>query len=75
MSLRDSLRLLRVSAENTSKRRASIFLPENWLSLLAHPQAAVAISDLRHNGLFDDKDIVLQRLRAGLRVVALTLMV
>jgi hypothetical protein len=64
MSLRDSLRLLSASAEHASKQRASIFLPGNRLSLLAHPQAALVILDARRNGLRDDTGIVLQRLRA-----------
>jgi hypothetical protein len=68
MSLRDSLRLLSASAEHASKRRASIFSPGNRLSFLAHPVAAVAISDLRRNGLRDDTGIVIQELRASLRV-------
>ena len=64
MSLRDSLRMLSATAEHASKLRASIFWPGNRLSLLTHPQAAVAISGLRRNGLRDE---VLVQIQLGQR--------
>jgi hypothetical protein len=44
--------------------RASIFSPGNRLSLLTHPQVAVAISGLRRNGLRDE---VLVQIQLGQR--------
>jgi hypothetical protein len=67
MSLRDSLRLLSACAEHASKRTASIFSSGIRLSRLAHPLAAAAISDPRHNGLRDDAG-VFHELRADLCV-------